>query len=469
MLASVFLLLGSFWIVVNIFFLPFHPWTEGYYRSWLILKGLVPYKDFLWVREPLDITFLAWINKLFGLNILNYQMVMFFLFLLISLVLFFFLKKKSLTLALTSYTCYVVFLFPLFLNAEIEEVLVGLFSLLVFFSLWEYTQKRQTWLLWAAGICSGLAMMTKLTSAVIVIISWLYLVLTLKQKTKQAVFYLLGVTIPLLIVALCLANRGALDDFLADLYFVVTLYRKWMKPWGIKDGLMMAGLYLAALVPAVLLHAEKLIAKQIRNLLAMFILGLLVMLLASYWSYRLVASFPLLSIVLGVLVLEGYHLLRGDKRITEKIILVGSLVVFSFLFSRFGQEYLQFIRDNGFAPKQYLFDYGENELKTATWLRDNTSPNEKIFNMSNNIIMVEADRLPDNRYVGGMPCDYLPFEKTAQELSAKPPKVVVLQQTLLDGWPELLNWKFIDFLKKQYVLQEQFGDIGIYFLNEKRS
>ncbi len=465
MIQAIFLTLGTVWIATNIFFLPFHPWTEGFYRSWLILKGLVPYKDFLWVREPLDITLLAGIHKIFGLNILNYQYIMFFLFLLISLILFYFLKKKSLSLALASYAFYIVFLFPLFSNAEIEESLVGLFSLLTLFSLWHFTEKKQSLFIAAAGIFSGFAIVTKFTSAVVAGVSFVFLALLLRERPRKLLVYIFSVATPIGIVCLLLAIQGALGAFISDLIFTLTLYREWLKPWGLIEGMRMAGLYLAILFPYVTVSSTKLLTPKVHILLFQLIFGLFMMLFASFWSYRLVASFPLLSIAAGIVLLEVYKLFQKRSGIGAKGLVVISFLVFVGLFWQFGYDYVRFVSDNGISYGQYLLDFGENELNAAVWLRNNTTSDTKVFNMSNNIILVHADRLPHNRYIGGMPVEYLPFEKTALEMESNPPRVVVFQERLLEDWPELYGWPFLDFLKKRYILKQQFGDIQIYFLD----
>ena len=397
-------LFGTIWIAINIFFLPFFPWTEGLYRPWLLLQGLAPYRDFLWNRGIVDLAILTGVYKLFGVTPTVYQGLIFALFTLLGLLLYFSLKKKSLNLAILSYSIYITFLFPLFSNAEIEEVLVGIFSLISYFALWKSMEMKNLFPLFIAGVSTGLGYLTKQTSAVLMPISVLYIIFLREKfsfenwKTIVASLstYVAGLLIPLLAFAFYLLQQGILGDYLYGLYFVATVYQGWAKPWGIVGGVRMIAVYLSIIIPFLFLSDSR--NQRMRYLLAAYILGLFVMLLPSYWSYRLVASFPLLAIAAATLIREA-----------KKGIVIVSVIAFIVFFLPFGREYIQFMRDNGFSFGQHLLDYGDNEIAAADWLTQHTKEDEKVFNIANNIIMFNAKRLPHNRYIGGMPIDFLPF------------------------------------------------------------
>ncbi|MBI5449576.1 glycosyltransferase family 39 protein [Candidatus Gottesmanbacteria bacterium] len=460
MIPFIVLALGSIWITVNIFLLPFYPWTEGLYRPWLLLRGLLPYRDHLWNRGMIDISLLAAVYKIIGVHPISYQLVVAVVFLLTGFLLFGYLRKLSLRLALLAYSMFIVFLFPLFSNAEIEEILVGFFALCTFFSSWELTRRNKPiWLIWA-GLFSGLSLMTKQTSGVLILV----MVLFLWKRWKWIGLYSLGVLMPVAAVVLFLWFHGALNDYIQGLLFVATIYKGWAKAWGINTALNMIGVYMAILVPFLLIARTSISQSKVKHLLSGFILALFVMLLPSYWSYRLVASFPLLCIGAAFVLLEANTYIKTKGNTPRKMLFVSAFIVFLISIIRPVNEYRRYILDNGFSPNQYLVDYSENELAAARWLRDNTEETEKVFNMANNIIMMRANRLPFNRYVGGMPIDYLPFAQTTAELISKPPKVVVYDRRLIDDWPELSGWGFLDFLRQNYTLQQEFDTIGIYTL-----
>ena len=52
-------LLGFTWITLNVYFLPFSVWTAGITRPWYVMHGYIPYKDFVWIRMPLDLFILS--------------------------------------------------------------------------------------------------------------------------------------------------------------------------------------------------------------------------------------------------------------------------------------------------------------------------------------------------------------------------------------------------------------------------
>src|SRR3989344_4395684 len=116
---------GVAWIFLNIFFLPFQVGTEAMHRPWLILNGEVPYRDFEWIRNPLDLFLVAGVFKLFGIHAFVLRVFSLIMYLVISLTIFFGLRKESLKLAVTAFYVYIILLFPLFMNTQIGEALVS--------------------------------------------------------------------------------------------------------------------------------------------------------------------------------------------------------------------------------------------------------------------------------------------------------------------------------------------------------
>lgn len=451
--------LGIAWIAVNVFFLPFFPWTEGLFRPWLIINGLAPYRDALWNRGAVDIYLLAAVYKFFGVSPLVYQSVMFVLYGGTAGLIFLGLRRHR-KLAITAFVIYVLFLPVFFSNAEIEEVLVGLFALGSFFSLLWFWERKQSVSLVISGALAGLAVMTKQTSGIIVIVTIVYILFIIGWNLKKArtlVWYLGGAACTVGGAFLFLASQGILGDFFASLLFVASVYNGWAKAWGIREGAMLAFGLLSLVVPFLFISRKQaLMPKEISWLLPALVISLFALLLPSYWSYRLVAAFPLWCIIAAVVVLEGYRL-----RFVLAGVGITLFLVFTFPFAR---DYIQFIRDNGVSFGQYIRDYGEDELAVAAWLRKHTTKETRVFNLANNIILLESERLPHNRYVGGMPIDFLPFDKTAAEMSQNPPLVAIVDRRVLTDWPELKTWGFIDFLQKRYTLQQEFGSIAIYSL-----
>lgn len=462
---------GTFWIFLNIFYIPFYPWTEGLYRPYLIVNGLIPYKDFAWIRTPLDIYLLAGIYKIFGIHELGYQILIFSLQLSTSFLIFFGLLRKRFSLACFAYLSYVILLPPLFMNTEIDETLASFFIILTFFILWTYKKRRSSLVLLLSGITSSLTVLTKQTSTAVIIAILVYLIFVHKSNIKSLAFYFAGLLIPASILAIFLIIHNAMFDFIYyAFYFNLFIYRQWAQSWGIKDAMLMLGLYFSILTPFVFLKTKSIFDDKVKVLLLLITFSLIPSLLPSFWSYRLITAFPLFCIAIAVFVSKGYQALR-EKPAIPKIIIGGSSLIFLLFFQYFLGAYIGFINSNGFSYGQYIYDYGDDERNVAVWLRDNTDKKEKIFNMANNIIMLKSNHLPHNKYVDQIPIAYYPLDKSYKEITSKPPKIVVFDRSALDNflvnkdWARISkDWKFIDFLDKNYRVAKRIGTIYVYFI-----
>ncbi len=124
--------------------------------------------------------------------------------------------------------------------------------------------------------------------------------------------------------------------------------------------------------------------------------------------------------------------------------------------------YVDFVPANIFQ-KELILDYGNDELSVAIWLKKNTAYQEKIMNLGNSYIDVLAERLPQNRYVYIFPWLVLPYENSTKEILSNPPKVVIIDNNVLEGWPILKEkWRFIYEVKKNYRLNATYGTYEIY-------
>ncbi|MEK7092037.1 MAG: glycosyltransferase family 39 protein, partial [Patescibacteria group bacterium] len=355
----VLLILGGVWIALNIFFLPFYPWTEGLHRPWLILNGLVPYRDFIWIRTPLDIFLLSLVYKIVGVSEFAYQAVIFVLHLFIGLLLFFGLRTKSLRLAITSYIFYTLLLFPLFINTEIGEILVSFFVLATFFLLLKHTERNKMFWLFLAGITHSLAVLTKQTSffSVIAVLLW-YAVRCSKQSMHCAFkdflcgvgIYGSGLLLPIAVFWRYLMRTDAFGDFIHfTISFNLFVYSSWSKPWGIVGGSRMIGIFLSILLFHFTTTSRVVLNQSGRLLLYVLISGLFPALFPSFWSYRLITAFPLISILGGEMILSVRRIIGGKKQWSvPKIIVVGFCsVLFLFGLWNFVKEYGIFVKDNG--------------------------------------------------------------------------------------------------------------------------
>ncbi len=462
---------GIFWIFFNIFLLPFQVGSEVMHRPWLILNGEVPYRDFEWIRNPLDIFLLAGVFKLFGIHAFVLRVFSLVMYLVISLTIFFGLRKESLKLAVTAFYIYIILLFPLFMNTQIGEALVSLFILLSVLFFWQFGKGNNAKLLFLSGVFSGAALVTKQTSiGIIGAITVTLVVFYLKKGIlKKAFVYFFGVFISYLFLVLYLFFNNALDDYYYyAIYFNLFIYREAAGKWGFNEGMRMLSLYASIVIPFALLKITQ-IPRQIKFLIVISIIGMIPTLLPSFWSYRLNTALPLVSIAAAYVLLtlsEKTNIQR--KNISFAILIIGALSFIAF-YGYFLKQYESFIKNYGISLLPYIYEDSPNDMKVAEWLAKNTSQDIKIFNTASNTIMRLSNRKHHNKYIDGLPWVYYPYDETFADITKDPPKVVVWDKNLPTNWPELKDWKFISYLHKNYTVQKSFNGIEIYFLNEASS
>lgn len=441
--SCLFFLFGLAWVALNIFFLPFQPWTTGIVRPWFMIKGYLPYRDFGWMRTPFDLFLLSFWYRLFGVSAQAYQFFVFTLITIITLILF--LAKKAFSLIF-----YLLLLPPLFLNIEEGEILIGLYSLLFFVFMCQYFQNKKLSWLFTSGLIAGLAFVTKQNSALIILAGLLTLGLDAHLKKKslphflnKAGFYLFAVMLPFGFFSLYFMAQGAFKDFFdSTIIFLLFTYSK--VPMARGEGGWIAAGYLSLLIPFILFRQKTGFSTQSATLLILLIIALFASLLPSFLSYRAFTAFPLIAIVAGT------NITLFLKNKTSRLIIIVSFLFFLGFISRFLGYHFPFVQDNGFHFQQYTLDYGETEYKIADWLRKNTQKEEKIINYGNAIIYLFANRLPKNKYIDPFPYGLQPYEKTSQVFFDDLPRIVVYDESLPEDHPGIEEWPFIKFMKENY-------------------
>jgi len=466
---KIFLLLlpGIVWIIFNHFFVPFQVGSELMHRPWLVVNGEIPYRDFEWIRNPLDIFLIASVFKLFGVYDLSLRLLVFVLYLVISLTVFFSIWRKSLVLAATAFYVYVVLLFPLFINTQIGEALVGLFVFLSFTTFWKYIDTKKERYIFLAGIFSGLSLVTKQTSiGVLFAIIFTFIVFYIRRGfVKKLILYSLGVVVPYFFLILYLIYHNALNDyFYYAIYFNLFIYRELAGRWGFNEGMKMLLLYASSIIPFAFITTP-IITRQIKFLLIMMTIAMIPTLLPSFWSYRLSSALPLVSLISAVVFLFIFNAIKKNKKSHLVAFSVLSLFIFITFFSYFWKQYASFIKNYGVSYMPYIYDQTQQDVDTAKWLLKNTPSDVKIFNTASNTIMRLANRRHHNKYIDGLPWVYYPYDQTFKEITKVPPEVVVWDSNLTTNWPELREWKFVPYLHQNYTLKKSIKEIEIYYLN----
>lgn len=462
-----FLFLGVLWAVINVYFLPFFPWTTGIARPWYMLHGYLPYINFTWVRNPLDLFLLSGWYGFLGATAQSYQLFV-FLFYIVGIFLVFYISyfllspKKPII-----FFFYIIFLFPLFINTEEGEIVMSVLNTLAFIVMYLFIQKGSFWRLFLVGLIGGLIYISKQNSAVNVLAILLTLCVdnylrkrTLAEWTKTVLIFSGGVILPIAVVLFFyLINNGLDDYFYYTIVFLFGPYSK-LQPYLTRgDGLLIAASYVAVIFPFILFYKKIKIKPQLFVLLVSLTFFSMLSLLPSYLSYRALPTLPLVAIIVGF----TFSLVKLSKLLTKTTLVVFfSLILFLAFCGKFLNEYTIFIEQNGFSQKQYIYDYGENEKKVIQWLKSNTKVNEKITVFANEIIYVNAGRLPKHKYIEPFPYIMYPYEKTSKVFIEDPPGIVVYDELLDEDKMSIKNWPFIQYMKSRYEKVIQYDTLSIY-------
>lgn len=463
----IFLFLSLLWATINVYFLPFFPWTTGIARPWYMLHGYLPYKDFTWVRNPLDLFLLSRWYGFLGATQQSYQLFVFLFYALgISLVFYisYFLLSPRRPII---FFFYIIFLFPLFVNTEEGEIVMSALNILAFIVMYLFIQKRSFWKLFMVGLIGGLIYLSKQNSAINIFAFLLTLCVdnclhkkTLLEWGKSFLILFAGIMLPITIVLLFfLLNNGLSDYLYYTVFFIFGPYSK-LQPNLIKgDGLLIAASYIGIIFPFILFYKKIKIKLQLFILLISLTFFSMLSLLPSYLSYRALPTFPLVAIISGF----TFSLIKFNKILTKTTLIVFfSFVIFFVLCGKFFNEYVTFINQNGFSPKQYIYDYGINEKKVIQWLKSNTGHGEKITVFANEIIYVESDRLPKHKYIEPFSYIMYPYEKTSGIFIKDPPGIVVYDESLGEVSFGIGEWPFTKYMKKYYAKEVQYDTLAIY-------
>lgn len=473
---KIFLSLGLAWIALNIYFLPFFAWTTGIVRPWLMLHGYIPYRDFVWMRTPLDIFLLSGWFKILGVADTSYQHFIFLTTIAIALLVFLLSYRNLPNWKFSAFIFFIIFLFPLFQNIEIGELLVGLWSLLLFGFLFKYLSDRRLYLLVICGIISGISIITKQNSGAVSLAALGIIIFdSIMQKkhliilAKRCLVFSIAAVLPLAgLIFFYAYNNGLLDLFYYSVELVLGKYNSQPLPPGFSrgDALWIEGAYFALLIPFLLYWKRTGLTIQKILLFPAFLIALYPSVLPSYLSYRTFTAFPIVSLLAGyniIILLKNGGVKNYFK--VKTLIIILSFASFIMLTLRFINPYIQSIKDEGFRQNNFIKDYGNSEYQVSSWIKNNTAKDEKIMSFTNSIVYLLSDRLPQNKYIDPFPYILYPYEKTSDVFAKQPPRIMIIDESLFQDFPDLANWPFYKkFMKENYIERKRFDNLIIYEL-----
>ena len=208
------------------------PLSEGWYAVYsdMILSGKVPYRDFEFIFPPLYAYMMSFITMIFGDSLLAFRAVGALLF-ICTAILFYYIFKLIFPSWIAGVAAIVSMLMlqsdAIFISYD-YIVFFNFFNCLAFYLVLRTIVRshkkekvNKDLNLFLAGTAAALAILLRQSTGVMVLlyfIVFLILVLFLKRdlglRRRNICFFIAGVSLPVMMTAVCLASAGALAPFL---------------------------------------------------------------------------------------------------------------------------------------------------------------------------------------------------------------------------------------------------------------
>ena len=428
--------------------LRFIAWPEMILWPYFVLKGLLPYRDIAIAHNPLLIFDLTIFYKLFGVTLLNLKLYTWILILLTDFVIYWVSEKltKNKVVAVFSLLFFVLWQ-PYFEgNGVWFDLALAPLALLLFYLLYK---KEFLW----SGIFLGLAILVKQTAFWFILPIAFTFWLLKAIKVKSIIRFLIGLAIPLSLFLIYLLGTRTSQDF----YFWAIQFGIGYLPRaagqidfpGIKEALSL-GVPCALTLLAVFL----LIKKQFKEkkLLILLLIWCFFGALGVYprWGYvHFQPSLPFLAIIAGITVYYVNLIYKGWAKS-----LLGLYLILVFL----GTFYLQarFYRLHWQKPDRF---FEEETLQAASWLKQNTQENEKIFILNSwDHLYALSETLPAvSPWVPTLPW-YMEYpgiqEEIVADLEREKPELIVFEPYKEKGLGSYKPEKIDNYLNENYTLDE---------------
>ncbi len=448
-------------LYINVFQLPYAVWTFPLTQNWFTDNGLILFQDVIYHHTPLPLFLLYFLSKIFGNGASMLQISSFLLSTIFGLGVYLVGAQISQKIGKVSFVIF-LFTFPaMFNNFNIEEMTAALLTLFSMYFFTHFLKAESVLFLFYAGIFFGLGVMGK-QSAVGIVFAFTIVLLWFSVKKKRTtsikkafLFLVVGGAVGVSPVLIYYFIHNALGDFLYwNILFNLTIYPQQTQPRAISDGLFYGGWIMLSILPGFILLWKRELKRDVRLKLLLVVLATLFLspsLLPSFHAYKLLIFYPY-----AIIIWSSIWMYRRYKILLFFLVL--GLITMLLPMKAF---YFDYFPQNLFH-REYILDYGEDELKVVEWIKKNTDKNEKIMNLGNHYITTLSERLPKNRYVYIFPWLVMPYDTSTKEILSDPPRIVVLDKQVLEDWPVLKEWGFVRFVKASYRKKTSYGTYEIY-------
>lgn len=445
---------------INIFQLPYFAWTFPLTQNWFADNGLIVFKDVIYHHTPLPLFFLYGMSKILGNNFFMLQITSFLLLVMFGWGIYLTAKQISERVGIASFFLFIISFPILFNNFNIEEMVSSVFALYAVYFFIKFYKEISYKFIFLFGFFLGLSFMGKQPS--ILLLPFFVAILLFANKKiiiKSLIFISLGLATSIApIIIYFYANNALYELYYWNIVFNLTIYPALSKAYAIKEGISSTFWLFLPLLPALLLVLKGKLEKKVKFILISLMvatISLFPSFFPSFLSYKALIFYPYPLILWSVIF----------QKKNSKIMLVSIIAGIIFFIPVAKSFYIDYFPQNMFN-KDYILDYGEDELRVVEWLKKNTMADEKIMSLGNHYITTLAHRLPKNRYVYIFPWLVYPYEESTIEIVSDPPRIVIMDERLFEDWPFLeKEWRFISIIRKTYLKEATFGTYQIYVRN----
>jgi len=424
--------------------LKYTAWPEMLLWPYMMIQGLLPYKDIAIAHTPHLVIDLAIFFKIFGVGVLQLKIYTWLLIIFTDLVVYWVSNKLwNRKVAIVSTFSFVILQIFFDGNGLWFDSLLAPFSVLLFYLV---SKKNYLW----TGIVWAVMFLTKQTAVWFLLpIAW-QVAKNEERKMKNLIKYVYGVSIVLGSFLLLLFTFNLLPSFYTWAVnfgiFILPGAQGQIQLPDLKN-LIVAGFPFVVFVPFLLNKKNRNL-----NLLAWVIAGVMGT-YPRFEYFHFQPAIPFLAIIIAIVVTG----VKQNKLIKAFLIFytLGSVYLFANYFMRNWREGTRFLE--------------ADVVDVVSYVRNNTHENEKIFvlNWWDNIYPLTGTLPATDPWVPQLPWyQDLPGvqEKEVENLRATKPKLILFKEYEQVGLAAYKPQKVLDFINSNYTLKEEIDNIGIFVL-----
>jgi hypothetical protein len=425
--------------------LKFTAWPEMTLWPYLILHGLLPYKDIAIAHTPLLLVKLSVFYKLFGVGIIQLKIFTWLSILFLDLLTFWIAKKlwnvKTALIALSSFVIWQLFFDG---NGLWFDIFMGLIILISYFFI---QKKKYFW----AGFFWMLAFISKQTAAFFIIPIGLSLIQDYNLKINNYKNFIGGAVVVTILFILIIWAFGILPSFVNwAINFGIFVLPKASGQVQLPDlkALIVTIFPFLIFIPIIWKDFKKNI-----NLLIWSIAGGLGA-YPRFEYFHIQPAIPFLALAIGIFFSEKLWKIKLIKVFLVFYIL-GSLYLFGGFFMRNWGEGTRF--------------YEQDVQDVVAYVDSNTKPTDKIFvmnwwdsvySLSNRLPAVDP-WIPQLSWYTEIPGIQ---DKMIVDLKSVKPKLIILYPYSDSGLSAYIPQKIYDYVIQNYKLKEKVDDVDILIL-----